>query len=345
MARWLRRQYQLQSLAHNAVDLPLPAPVPVKMTRSMLEPGLVGIWRPVILLPSGIAERLSGAEMEAIIAHELCHLRRRDNLLASAHMLVEALFWFHPLVWWIGKRLNAERESACDENVLAGGTPPQVYVESILKVCRFYLRSPLDCAAGVSGANLKQRLEEIVENKLVHRLKNTKKALLAIAALLAVGAPVILGLVQAPTAQSQSSVLVNLVKKFGHIQIPNTGPSPKRLKMSIMHSDIDGREVSPLAVMMTADTCNNDKMLTHCKGNVALSVPAGLVTGDAVDVEVGKITLTGKVVMFVGRTQMNGALLTMNVETGVMHMNGQDVKSGFPGSRLVTGNFRPQPDK
>jgi len=52
--------------------------------------------------------RLSDREMDAIFAHELCHLRRRDNLTAAIHMLVEASFWFCPLVWWLGARLIAE---------------------------------------------------------------------------------------------------------------------------------------------------------------------------------------------------------------------------------------------
>jgi hypothetical protein len=55
------------------------------------------------------------ASMEAMLAHELCHVRRRDNLVAAMHMMVEAVFWFHPLVWWIGVRLMEERERACDE--------------------------------------------------------------------------------------------------------------------------------------------------------------------------------------------------------------------------------------
>jgi bla regulator protein BlaR1 len=53
--------------------------------------------------------------MEAMLAHELCHVRRRDNLTSAMHMVVEVVFWFHPLVWWIGVRLMEERERACDE--------------------------------------------------------------------------------------------------------------------------------------------------------------------------------------------------------------------------------------
>ncbi len=174
--------------------------MPVKSSTASLEHGLIGIWQPVLLLPRGIENHLSPTEMRAILVHENCHLRRRDNLLAAIYMVVEALFWFHPLVWWLGTRLIAERENACDEAVLACGSDPQTYAESILKVCRFYLHSPLACASGVSGADLKKRIEAIMESKFAIRLNTAKKGLLAACAALAIAAPLALGLLTAPPA-------------------------------------------------------------------------------------------------------------------------------------------------
>ena len=104
-------------------------------TPSRLEPGVFGIFRPIVVLPEGIAEQLTTAQFEAVLAHELCHARRRDNLAAAVHMLAEALFWFHPLVWWIGVRLVEERERACDEEVLRTAADPQNYAEGIVAVC------------------------------------------------------------------------------------------------------------------------------------------------------------------------------------------------------------------
>jgi beta-lactamase regulating signal transducer with metallopeptidase domain len=209
LARWLVRWSRLRRVLRSAVACPQSAPVPVKMAPSLLEPGLVGIWRPVILLPEDITDRLSQAEMDVILAHEICHLRRRDNLMAATHMLVEALFWFHPLVWWLGARLNEERERACDESVLAAGQSPQVYAESILKVCQFYLHSPLNCAAGISGANLKTRMETIMKNQLSLRLNAAKKFLLAGAAILAIAAPMAMGLVASPPVLAQINAQVS----------------------------------------------------------------------------------------------------------------------------------------
>lgn len=195
---WLTRWLRLRSAMQGAADLPLALPVPVRAVASWLEPGLVGIFRPVILMPRGIGEKLAAAEMDAILAHELCHLRRRDNLTAAIHMLVEALFWFHPLVWWIGRRLVEEREMACDESVLAGGNAPRAYAEGILKVCRFYIQSPLACASGVSGADLQTRIRAIMVNRTAADLESHKGLLLAFAALTAIALPLASGMTSAP---------------------------------------------------------------------------------------------------------------------------------------------------
>src|ERR1022692_3965314 len=100
--------------------------------------------------------------------------RRHDNLTAILHMAVEAIFWFHPLVWWLGARLEEERERACDEEGVRMGGEPQIYAESILKVCEFYLASPVACAAGVTGGELKKRIEGIMTNRFTRKLSNAR---------------------------------------------------------------------------------------------------------------------------------------------------------------------------
>jgi beta-lactamase regulating signal transducer with metallopeptidase domain len=175
-----------------------------------LEPGVFGIRRPILLLPSGIADRLEDQQLEAIIAHELCHVRRRDNLASAFHMLVQAIFWFHPLVWWLGAKLVDERERACDEDVLRLGNPPQVYAEGILKVCEFYLESPLVCVAGVSGANLKKRIEEIMNHRTTNKLEFGRKLLLATIGAAAVAGPILIGLLNTPQSRAQSAAAPSL---------------------------------------------------------------------------------------------------------------------------------------
>jgi bla regulator protein BlaR1 len=144
--------------------------VRLAISRNSMEPAVFGVFRPVLMLPAGIASKLDDAQLRAILAHELCHVRRRDNLAASLHMIVEAMFWFHPLVWWIGARLVEERERACDEEVLRMGSEPAAYAGGILQVCEYCLESPLASVSGVTGADLKQRIERIARNRLARKL-------------------------------------------------------------------------------------------------------------------------------------------------------------------------------
>src|SRR6202040_2187662 len=148
---------------------------------------------------------LSPSEMNAILAHELCHVRRRDNLLALIHMIVQAIFWFHPLVWWIGARLVDERERAGDAEVVRLGSDPQVYAESILKTCQFYVESPLVCVSGVTGSGLKQRIEAIMRGHGGQQLNIWRKLLLATFGVMAVALPISTGALNAPLI-AQSSV-------------------------------------------------------------------------------------------------------------------------------------------
>jgi beta-lactamase regulating signal transducer with metallopeptidase domain len=204
---WLIRWGRLHRIVRDARDLSTAPPLPVKASAALLEPGLAGIWRPVLLLPEDMLARLSPREMEAIEAHERCHLRRRDNLTAAIHMLITNLFWFHPLMWWLGARLVDERERACDEAVLDAGSDPKVYAGSILKVCAFYTQSPLMCAAGVSGADLKRRIETIMANRPSSRLSVAKKCALAAIAATAVAAPVLIGLASPGSAASSPQLV------------------------------------------------------------------------------------------------------------------------------------------
>lgn len=201
---WLRIRIAVR--ASTVTDI--PATVQVRLSPGPLEPGVVGLLRPVLLLPEGITERLTPCELAAVLAHELCHIRRRDNLFASVHMFVEAVFWFHPLVWWIGARLVEERERACDEEVLSLGNQPDVYADAILNVCKLYVESPLACVSGVSGASIRRRIETIMSNRRVKGLTRAKKFLLASAGVLALAGPVAIGLVigigNAPVIHAQS---------------------------------------------------------------------------------------------------------------------------------------------
>jgi bla regulator protein BlaR1 len=220
-------------------------PLAMLLSRTSLEPGIFGIARPVLVWPEGISQHLDDQHLEAILAHELWHVRRRDNLFAALHMLVEAVFWFYPLVWWLGARLIDERERACDEEVVALGKNRQIYAESILKVCEFCLGSPLPCVSGVTGADLKRRMVHIMNDRISLKLDFARKALLTLAAILAIAVPITFGLFTATPSRAQSQAATSNLSApvFSSVSIKaHESADPMRTKM--MFSLMDGSFVA-----------------------------------------------------------------------------------------------------
>ena len=215
-------------------------PIALLLSQSSLEPGIFGIARPTLIWPEGISKRLEDAHLEAVLAHEVWHVRRRDNLFAALHMLVEAAFWFYPLVWWLGARLIDERERACDEEVIALGSDRQVYAESILKVCEFCLSSPLVCVSGVTGADLKRRMVHIMSDRMLHKLGLGRKLLLTTVATLAIAIPVTIGLFTATPSRAQSQAATSNVQSSAYTSVsikPSESPEGQPPKIMVKSTD------------------------------------------------------------------------------------------------------------
>jgi beta-lactamase regulating signal transducer with metallopeptidase domain len=102
--QWLSIRAKLR--AATPLELDVPALIPALSSPTSIEPSVFGILRPVLLMPERITEELNSSQIESILLHESAHVNRRDNLGAALHMVVESLFWFHPMVWWIRKRMS-----------------------------------------------------------------------------------------------------------------------------------------------------------------------------------------------------------------------------------------------
>jgi bla regulator protein blaR1 len=176
---------------------------PLLLSQELMEPGIFGIVRPVLLWPERLSERLKDEHIEAIVAHERMHVQRRDNLAAALHMAVEAAFWFHPIVWWMEARMVEERERACDEAVVQLSGRPETYAESLLKVCRFCVESPLTCVSGITGADLSRRVRSIMTLRL-ETLSLSRKLLLSTAGFAALAVPIVIGSLHAVRLLAQT---------------------------------------------------------------------------------------------------------------------------------------------
>ncbi len=111
-----------------------PRSVAVCISDQLRVPTAIGFARPLVVLPSWTMQDLSTIELNAILLHELAHLRRWDDWTNLIQKVLGALFFFHPAVWWIERNLTLEREMACDDLVLAKAPSPRLYAECLVSL-------------------------------------------------------------------------------------------------------------------------------------------------------------------------------------------------------------------
>jgi beta-lactamase regulating signal transducer with metallopeptidase domain len=129
-------------------------------------PITVGWLRPVVILPKNWQE-WPPQQLDAVLTHEREHVRRRDPLIQRLALVNRALFWFHPLSWWLERKLSVLAEEACDAAVLAHGHAPQDYSEYLLDIARSVSRSGSRLGIvgmAMPGSLLRQRIRQILSS-------------------------------------------------------------------------------------------------------------------------------------------------------------------------------------
>lgn len=152
-------------LTRLSVELKLKRSVRLLITTSRMGPAVIGLLRPTIILPTAITESRSLEELEPVLAHELIHIRRGDLWIGLLQLLASVVWWFHPLVWFTGRRLKFEIEQCCDEEVLAElNCDPRQYAACLLEILE--LKQTLKTVPVVPGVRpveiTSKRLERIM---------------------------------------------------------------------------------------------------------------------------------------------------------------------------------------
>ena len=140
--------------------------VEVRRSGAVTVPTAVGFFRPMILLPGWALDELSAEDLKAVLSHELAHLRRWDDWTNLAQKLIRTVFFFHPAVWWIERKLSLEREMACDDMVVAETENPRAYAECLVNLAeRSVVRRGIALAQAVVGRarETAQRLSRILD--------------------------------------------------------------------------------------------------------------------------------------------------------------------------------------
>jgi hypothetical protein len=132
------------------------------LTSALVEvPTVIGWLRPAAIVPFGCLAGLSKTQIEALLAHELAHIKRHDYLVNALQMLTETMFFYHPLVWWVSKQIRREREYCCDDLALTVSENPLAYAKALSSLEE--QRSSIPSAAlGADGGSLVLRVRRLL---------------------------------------------------------------------------------------------------------------------------------------------------------------------------------------
>ncbi|QDT44911.1 Regulatory protein BlaR1 [Gimesia alba] len=150
-----------QLLLETARRVGLSTRVDVIQSSLVTVPGVVGWFRPVILLPAGVVTGLTTQQLEAILAHELAHIRRHDYLINLLQALLETVLFYHPAVWWVSHRIRLHREDCCDECAVSQVSDRVTYAGALLAVHDLRGSVPMPMLSA-KGGSLHARIRRIV---------------------------------------------------------------------------------------------------------------------------------------------------------------------------------------
>jgi beta-lactamase regulating signal transducer with metallopeptidase domain len=137
--------------------------VALRISDEVMTPFVMGVWRATVILPVSAVMQLDAAQLEAVLAHELAHVRRWDYLLNLLQTAVECLFFFHPAVWWVSRRARELREICCDEVAMQSCGDPVIYAEALLQLEEQRVqRLQLAAALHGNGGSLLGRVKQVL---------------------------------------------------------------------------------------------------------------------------------------------------------------------------------------
>jgi uncharacterized protein (TIGR03435 family) len=197
-------------------------PVRLLVSVQVEAPSAVGWLRPIVLVPLGALAGLPAAQMEALLLHELSHIRRHDYLVNILQSAVEAVFFYHPAVWWISGHMRAERELCCDDIAVSVTGDAVLYARALAEFDLARWVQPAVMAA--NGGSLADRIARLLGQPATSRRPSCGPGTAATAILLAIGAYAVF---------AQSSVRpqfeVASVKPSFSRSVANVRPLPGRL--------------------------------------------------------------------------------------------------------------------
>jgi len=141
----------------------------IKLSNEVQSPMALGIANPMILIPVALAETLSKEELQDVLLHEIGHIKRYDDWSILLQKVIQAVLFFHPAIWWIGRRLDLDREVACDDFVISvKAERRRDYAASLIKVAHYALgwqHRVLQPASRMAETKIETRVKMILDEK------------------------------------------------------------------------------------------------------------------------------------------------------------------------------------
>jgi uncharacterized protein (TIGR03435 family) len=181
-------------------------------------PFVLGCVRPVVVLPIAAMSQLNVAQVEAILAHELAHVRRHDYLVNLLQTLVETLFFYHPAVWWLSERIREEREHCCDDVAVELCGDPVSYAEALTEL-ENWRAGGMSLVPAATGGALIKRVRRILQVTPSNQTSPWTIAIVLLAGMLFAAAAL---------AQPQEAVDENVTFEVASVR-PNTSPDNKMM--------------------------------------------------------------------------------------------------------------------
>jgi beta-lactamase regulating signal transducer with metallopeptidase domain len=226
----------LATLDRLAAELGMRGRAVIGLSAQIVAPLVVGIARPMILLPPVLLAAWSPEELELILLHELAHVRRWDNLVNLLQRIAEAVLFFHPAVWIVSRWARLEREQCCDEIVLRHRDAPQKYAETLAALAVPGI-SPVHAAAAMANHQLVARIRNIL-NVEDRTMRFSARSVLAAAGSLALLAGLLI--VAGPLAADNQPTTPTASPLPDNVKAPK---STEKWEKFLVDVDLDGREV------------------------------------------------------------------------------------------------------
>ncbi|MFP4093036.1 MAG: M56 family metallopeptidase [Cyclobacteriaceae bacterium] len=181
--RWQSKGHEIAHL------LEIRRPIQFLASFKVKTPMMIGVLKPVVLLPASLLTQLPADQVEAILAHEIAHIYRKDYLVNLLQSVLEIIFFFHPALWWMSSLVKEEREKCCDDLAVMICGNSMAYVKALACVEEYRQNPGLALAMSGKGSGLLQRIERLLSpersgNRLMPRMLSGSLAIILLTLLL-----------------------------------------------------------------------------------------------------------------------------------------------------------------